>query len=177
MRLPTTDRRGWLLIPLLCLAAACAGPASTPPASAGASPTRPTPTATATPATSPGGGVRQVTVTIATGNDVAVTVTDGSGLLRDVAAGVVGDGASVEPYRLVVTNDGPSTLRLTWVGGPCDAAATLAIDPSVRSLRLVEPECPGDAVAYDRVLLLHLSAPIDAAGIEAVIQDGLDTTS
>jgi hypothetical protein len=76
---------------------------------------------------------------------------------------------------VLAENVDATTLRLTWTGGPCDVADTLAIDSTGRTFLLVEPECPGDAVAFDRVLLLHLSSPIDAAEVHAVLQDGLDT--
>jgi len=40
---------------------------------------------------------------------------------------------------------------------------------------LIRPECPGDAVASDRILLLTFSEPMAAPDVQAVIQDGLDT--
>ena len=40
---------------------------------------------------------------------------------------------------------------------------------------LIQPECPGDAVASDRILLLTFSEPTAAPDVQAVIQDGLDT--
>ncbi len=90
-------------------------------------------------------------------------------------SGTPGDGASVEAYTLAVTNVSPTTLRLTWVGGPCDGANSLSIDAARSRLVLVQPECSGDAIATDRVLDLEFAAPIKASDIEAFIQDGLDT--
>jgi hypothetical protein len=37
---------------------------------------------------------------------------------------------------------------------------------------LIRPECPGDAVASDRILLLTFSEPTAAPDVQAVIQDG-----
>jgi hypothetical protein len=62
----------------------------------------------------------------------------------------------------------------TW-----QASATrdsLLIDPSLNRLVLIQPECPGDAVVFDRVLIVHLAVPLDVAGFDAVLQDGIDTT-
>jgi hypothetical protein len=140
-----------------------AGPVVTP------APT-PTPTPTRTPI-----GSAHVALTVATTNAVTIDVTDASGSLLGAASGAPGDGASVEAYRLVVTNTTPTTLRLTWVGGPCDSANRLSIDAGRRRLLLVQAECPGDAIATDRILDLEFSTAIDAAGIEAFLQDGLDT--
>jgi hypothetical protein len=111
----------------------------------------------------------------ATGNAVTIDVTDASGTLVAATSGTPGDGASVEAYTVAVENDDPSTLRLTWVGGPCDSANSLAVDATGRRFLLVQPECPGDAIATDRVLVLRFSQPIAADGIEAFLQDGLDT--
>jgi hypothetical protein len=80
----------------------------------------------------------------------------------------------VEPYKLLVSNDNPTTLRLTWVGGPCDSANTLTIDTTGRQFLLVQPECSGDSIVNDRILILEFSRPIAAADVKASLQDGLD---
>ena len=116
-----------------------------------------------------------VVLTHATADDVTVDVGDSSGLLLAATSGTPGDGASVASGTVVVSNDDPTTLRVTWVGGPCDSANALLIDPSARQLLLVQPECGGDAIANDRILILAFEAPIDASDVTAVIQDGLDT--
>jgi len=64
---------------------------------------------------------------------------------------------------------------MTWTGGPCDSANKLVIDGPLRRTLLIQPECPGDAVASDRILLLTFSEPMAAPDVQAVIQDGLDT--
>jgi hypothetical protein len=133
------------------------------------------PTPAATPDASGSTGSAHVTLTVATANTVTVDVTDASSTLVGATSGTPGDGASVEPYTLVVRNLSPTTLRLTWVGGPCDSADSLSIDATRHRLLLVEPECPGDAIATDRILELEFSTPVQASEIEAFLQDGLDT--
>jgi hypothetical protein len=111
----------------------------------------------------------------APGNDVAIEVIDASGLLVDASSGSPGDGASVEPYTVAATNLDPTTVRLTWVDGPCDSRSTLTIDATASRILIVQPECSGDAVAYDRVLELWFSRAVDAERIEVSLQDGLDS--
>jgi hypothetical protein len=118
-----------------------------------------------------------VTLDEASSAAVTVEIDDRSGTLTDATTGNPGDGATLEPYVLLVANVDEDTVELTWVGGPCDSTSTLQIDPSASRFLLVQPECPGDAVAFDRSLVLTFSRPIDAAGIETSLQDGLDTAS
>jgi hypothetical protein len=167
-----TIRLGWLAVAALCLVTACGGVSSTESFASGT--IRPVASFPEQPGASTDHGTH-VVLTSQAGHDVTIDIDDASGLLRDATSGTPGDGASVEPYRVVVSNDDPSTLRLTWSGGPCDLADSLSIDRTGRALLLVEPGCPGDAVAFDRVLLLHLTGPIDATEVHAVLQDGLDT--
>jgi len=120
-------------------------------------------------------GTAHVPLTVATPDAVTVDVTDDSASLIGATSGTPGDGASVEAYTLAVTNVSPTTLRLTWVGGPCDAANQLSIDAARHRLLLVQKECPGDAIATDRVLDLEFATPVHASEFEAFLQDGLDT--
>ena len=109
-------------------------------------------------------------------NAVAVDVLDESGSIVGAESGAPGDGASVEPNAMIVANDDPATLRLTWAGGPCDATSTLTVDLATSRLLLVQPECSGDAIAFDRVLILHFNGPINAHALETMVQDGTDTS-
>jgi hypothetical protein len=169
------------LIALAALASACVNynPADEPDRDPDATP-RLTPPATAAPTPTPAGtpapiGSAHVVLTTASGDAVTVDVTDASATLTGAISGTPGDGASVEAYKLVVTNTTPSSLRLTWLGGPCDSANSLAIDAGRTRLLLVQPECPGDAIATDRILDLTFSTPVAAADVDAFLQDGLDT--
>jgi hypothetical protein len=140
--------------------------ATAPPTSA------PIPTTAAVP--TPVGSAR-VVLDVATANAVTIDVADASSTMLRAASGTPGDGASVEAYSVGVTNVTPTTLRLTWVGGPCDSANRLLIDAAHHRFVVVQPECQGDAIATDRVLELEFAMPIEASDVEASIQDGLDT--
>lgn len=152
---------------------ACSTGATTSPSS----PATPAPVSSSSVSASPGSTGHVVTLEGASGNAVSVEIIDASGLLVGAESGTPGDGASVAPYEVVVTNDDPTTVRLVWAGGPCDSVDSLAIDATARAFLLVEPECPGDAIAFDRVLVLHFATPVAADEIQAILQDGLDTAS
>ncbi len=159
---------------LVGLVAACTGiNPSISPGPVGSS----APGSSASPTSSPSSepGSTRVALETATGNVVTIDVSDASATVLETRSGKPGDGASVEPYVVRVTNDDPTTLRLVWVGGPCDAHDSLAIDATARQFMLVQPECSGDAVAFDRILLLRFSAPIDAGQVQAILQDGTDS--
>jgi hypothetical protein len=164
---------------LIGLVAACAGTHPSTSAAPTGSPGAGSPGAgsSAAPSTDPSGGPgsTQVVLETATANVVTLDINDASATVIEAHSGVPGDGASVEPYTVRVTNDDPSTLRLIWVGGPCDARDTLTIDAAARQFLLVQPECSGDAVAFDRILILRFSSPVDAGDVQAILQDGTDT--
>lgn len=137
-----------------------------------------TPATTAVPSTVTSAapvGSAHVILAVATANVVTIDVTDASATLTRASSGTPGDGASVDAYKLVVTNPTLTRLRLTWLGGPCDSANTLSIDAARRRLLLVQPECSGDAIATDRILDLEFATAVKAADFEAFLQDGLDT--
>ena len=180
----TPIRRSWsltVLVALVAVLAACTatdprledeGAPSTPaPTAAPAA----TPTAAPTTASPSAIGSAHVALNVATPNAVTIDVTDASSTLVGATSGTPGDGASVEAYTLAVANVTPTTLRLTWVGGPCDSANKLLIDAARHRLVVVQPECPGDAIATDRVLDLEFATPIKASDLEPFLQDGLDT--
>lgn len=175
-----THRARPMAAALIALAAALAACTSYDPRTGDQPPPTQAPTAapTAAPTTAPTAapiGSAQVALAVATTNAVTIDVTDSSGTLLAATSGGPADGASVEAYKLVVTNVSPTTLRLTWVGGPCDSANSLSIDATRHQLLLVQPECPGDAIATDRILDLAFSTPVKASDVEAFLQDGLDT--
>lgn len=172
------------LLTMTVLVAACAGTARPSAPSATATAGTPSPTVipsavpSASPSTAPSAsqtGAIRVVLTVATADTVTIDVSDGSRTLTKASSGAPGDGASVEPYKLVVANRTPTSVRLTWVGGPCDSANTLSIDAPRHRLLLVQPECPGDAVVNDRILDLEFSTPVKATDFETFLQDGLDT--
>ena len=139
------------------------------PASVGPSPVAPSPTATAS-----AGTTFHVLLMTETGQDVTIDVHDESGRLIDAISGTPGDGASVPQNEVVVANDDGSTLRLTWAGPPCANDLLLVLDAAAALFTVVQPDCTGDSVAFDRVLILTFSEPIAAADVDAVIQAGID---
>ena len=181
----TPIRRSWsltVLVALVAVLAACTAtdprledeavpPTPAPTAAPAATPTAAPTAASSTAAT----GSAHVVLNVATPNAVTIDVTDASSTLVGATSGTPGDGASVEAYTLAVANVTPTTLRLTWVGGPCDSANKLLIDAARHRLVVVQRECPGDAVATDRVLDLEFATPIKASDLEPFLQDGLDT--
>ena len=145
---------------------------------------QPAPSPIATPIPAPSdGGVDAMPMTVdlenATGADIDVDIVDHTGSVIDAASGTPGDGASVEPYTILVENIDDRTLRLTWVDFPIDNDLALFVDETATGLRLVlvqpEPSGPTDAVAFDRILELTFEAPVAADQVEAFLQDGLDT--
>jgi hypothetical protein len=178
-----------LIVAVTVLAAACggggsggSGPVPTPSASAASQPSvaaSATPSATTAsvgPASSPSAAAAiHVILAVATPDKVTIDVTDLSRSLVSATSGRPGDGATVEAYKLVVTQRSPTSVRLTWLGGPCDSANSLSIDEGRKRLLLVQPECPGDAIVTDRILDLVFSSPVTPAEFEPFLQDGLDT--
>lgn len=164
--------------------AACSSAVAADPSPSG----QPVPTPTATPIATPvpapsdgGGDAMPMTVDLenATGADIDVDIVDRTGSVVDAVSGTPGDGASVEPYTIVVENVGDRTLRLTWVDFPVDNDLALFIDETATGLRFVlvqpEPTEATDAVAFDRILELTFDVPVSAGQVEAFLQDGLDT--
>ena len=94
------------------------------------------------------------------GNPATVDVVDESGLLTTAVSGGASDGASVESFD--ATNDTPTTLRLTWLGSPCDTVHRLTIDPALTTMTMDLPSCGGDSIAFDRTLILTFSRPVDS---------------
>jgi hypothetical protein len=116
-----------------------------------------------------------VVLTHATRHTVTVDVLDWSNHVTKATSGVPGDGSSVASDTVAVVNDDPKTIRLTWLGGPCDSANTVVVDDRRSSLVLVQPECTGDAIGFDRVLLLGFDTPTQASSFRATLQPGGDT--
>ena len=176
-------RRTWSLTVLVAIIAGLAACTATDPRLEDESTPAPIPALTAAPAATSTAaapsaaaiGTAHVELIVATPNAVTIDVTDASATLTGATSGTPGDGASVEAYTLAVENVTPTTLRLTWVGGPCDSANKLLIDSARHRLVVVQPECQGDAIATDRVLDLEFATPIKASDLETFLQDGLDT--
>lgn len=116
-----------------------------------------------------------VPLTIATAHTVTATVIDWTGLVAAATSGTPGDGASVPVDAVQVANDGPTTLVVTWAGGPCDQEVTVVFDASQTLVTVIQEPCEGDAIAFDRIVRLELTEPIDASTVAGVLQPGGDT--
>jgi hypothetical protein len=104
------------------------------------------------------------------GNATSVDVVDESGLLTAAVSGPAAEGASVDAFD--ATNDTATTLRLTWLGSPCDTVHRLTIDPTLTVLTLDRPLCHGDSIGVDRTLLLTFSRPVDATSLNTSLRAG-----
>jgi hypothetical protein len=98
----------------------------------------------------------------------SIDIVDRSGHLAG-AASVAGD--TVETDQTTATNDDPRTVRLTWVGAPCDTVHRLTIGADF-GLTLDRPKCHGDAMATFRAVTLTFDEGVDAASLETAIFDG-----
>ena len=116
----------------------------------------------------------EVPLTVATDHTVAAEVIDWTGLVTAAITGTPGDGASVPHDAVEVANDGPTTLVVTWVGGPCDRTSTLVFDADRATMTVVQEPCDGDAIGFDRIVRLELAEPVDAGSITGVLQAGGD---
>ena len=176
------------LLLVACNPSGVAGPSPSTDATASASPVAPSQAATTAPAPSsappatappsPGGSAGatfHVDLATVTGPPVSIEVKDESGRLVGVASGTPGDGVSVPMGSVEIANDGPSTLRLIWAGPPCATELLLLIDATASLLTVVQPECTGDSIAFDRVLDLTFAGPVSAGDVNGVIQTGIDT--
>jgi hypothetical protein len=157
------------------LARSAAAPEHSAPPSAMPSAPAARPTA-ATPSDAPGPVVDLRTVD---DSDVSVSIVDRTGALVSAVSGQPGEGMSVEGRALDVVNVGERTLRLTWIDFGIDNRLTLFVDAVDGHLRLAliqpEPTGPADAMGFDRVLDLTFDRPVEAATVEAILQDGVDT--
>jgi hypothetical protein len=115
-----------------------------------------------------------VQLTNATNDNVYVAVVDKSGKLVSGRSGTPGDGATVANGVVKVENVDAKTLRFTWIDIPGDNALTLYIDKSATNFVLLQPEHPGDAIGYDRILILKFSRNISARTVQAVLQNGTE---
>lgn len=111
-------------------------------------------------------------------DDLSVDVVDESGHLVRAASGPNVEGGSVQ--EVTIANDDPRTLRVTWPGSPCDTVHRLTIDPAGTSITVDRPQCFGDALPADRIVVLTFDVDVDAASIQATLvtaRGGVDLPS
>jgi hypothetical protein len=91
-------------------------------------------------------------------------------------SGQPGDGVSAGDNEILVSNDGPNTLVLTWSGMPCETSYRLEISPGGRDYVLERPTCEGDAIAFDRVLILTFDESVPASQVSTKVQRAAATS-
>lgn len=101
---------------------------------------------------------------------VSVNVVDLSGTLEAARAITAADAtpdplASEPPGGLLVWNQDPRSLRVTWGDGACATSYDLRIDTAARLISVSRPQCGGDALGASRDLLLIFASPIDASDV------------
>jgi hypothetical protein len=143
-------------------------PVVVPPASTPTSTPEPSPTVAPTPTAHALSPVH-VALEVAAGQPASVDIFY-DGRLVEARSGQPGDGVSAAEDEIHVTNDGPNTLVLTWSGMPCETSYRLEVTPNGRDYRLVRPTCSGDAIAFDRVLLLTFGDPVPASQVSTKVQ-------
>jgi hypothetical protein len=154
------------------------GPEATP--SAPATPATPSATVGASPSAVSGGEPRpigspavppiHVDLIEDAGNDATVDVVDESGRLVSAVAAA---GATEQVTGdLRATNVSDTSVRLDWVGSPCDTIHRLTIDPTLSRLTIDRPKCPGDAIGVWRALVLTFDGPVDATGLTTAMFAG-----
>lgn len=158
-------------------AAASPAPTSEPSSEASAEPSTPAEPSTSPVPSEPAPAEPtrfDVPLTVATDDAVAAEVIDWTGLVTAATSGTPGDGASVPFDAVEIANDGPTTLVITWVGGPCDRTSTIVFDAERATIAVIQEPCEGDAIGFDRIVRLELAEPVDADSITGVLQAGGD---
>jgi hypothetical protein len=98
----------------------------------------------------------------------SMDIVDRSGHLTG-AASVAGENVTTD--QTTATNDDPQTIRLIWVGAPCDTVHRLTIGTDF-GLTIDRPLCHGDAMATFRGVTLTFDQAVDAASLQTAIFDG-----
>ena len=113
-----------------------------------------------------------VELTLVGGATNKIDILDASGLVSGAESGTPAEGVSFPSGTVEVENVDASTLRLGWSGG-CEDIHVLSIDPTGRAMTLERPKCAGDAVAFDRILVLALAEPIAAGEVTVQLREGI----
>ena len=104
------------------------------------------------------------------GNPPSIDVVDMSGL---VVSGISADPLESDSIDgIVVKNDKADSLRITWLGSPCDTVHRLTVDATATHIVLERPRCFGDAMPRFLSLTLTFSRSIVASDVQASIVQG-----
>jgi hypothetical protein len=167
--------------------AACSAGAGAPvptalPAPNTPAPVTPAPEPTADPSEDPATDPQPARVKLesTSGQDVVVDIVDRSGTIEHAVSGRPAEGVSVGTGAVQVENLDPRTLRLSWSDFPIDNGLSLYVDPVGVGYRFLliqpAPTGPTDSIAEDRILELTFDHDISSAEVEAVLQEGLETS-
>jgi hypothetical protein len=157
-------------------------PSATPPPASAPVPSTPapsqppvtTPEPTATPEPTDEAPTRIVLESRA--NDhVTIDILDESGRIVRAESGHPAEGASVPTGELKAENVDARTLRLTWTDIPGDNELGLYVNEAASVMLVIQPDHDGDAMAFDRVLIVEFDRPVAADDFLLGVQEGLDT--
>ena len=154
-----------------------APPAPSAPVATPVPTSRPSPEPSGTPIASPD-PARPLVVELetATGHAVSIEILDDGHHVVTARSGHPGDGASVPFGTVEARNLDPRTVQFTWSDTPGDAELGLYVSEGADVVLVIRPErAGGDAIAFDRSLVVEFDRPVDAAGLQLGIQEGLDT--
>ena len=116
-----------------------------------------------------------ITLQVRGGQPIALAVTDTAGELRSAASGQPGDGASIDAAhaRIEPAPGDPTSLTVTWAGSPCETGGAMLVDEERRLITITPEPCSGDALAFDRVVILRFAAAVDAGAWTSIVLTGL----
>jgi hypothetical protein len=134
-------------------------------------PTSAVPSGSPAPSSSPS-AARQFSVDLKTtsGESASVQIVDDSGRVVSATSGAPLDSDSLD--GITVRNDKADSLRITWLGSPCDTVHRLTIDETATHLVLQRPRCFGDAMPRFLSLTLKFSGSVVAGDVVASIVEG-----
>jgi hypothetical protein len=104
------------------------------------------------------------------GNPPSVDVVDLSGLVHSASSALPLESDSVD--GIVVKNDQANSLRITWLGSPCNTVHRLTIDATATRILLERPGCFGDSVPRFLSLTVTFSRSVSASDVAASIVEG-----
>jgi hypothetical protein len=104
------------------------------------------------------------------GNPPSVDVVDLSGLVVSGTSATALESDSVD--GITVKNDKADSLRITWLGSPCDTVHRLTVDATATHIDLERPRCFGDAIPRFLSLTLKFARSVVATDVAASIVEG-----
>jgi hypothetical protein len=115
---------------------------------------------------------RQFSVDLKTtaGEPATAEIVDRSGRVVAATSGAPLDSDSLD--GITVRNDKADSLRITWLGSPCDTVHRLTVDATASTIVLERPHCFGDAMPRFLSVTLKFSGSVVAGDVAASIVEG-----